>query len=30
VLLEIYPDRIELSAIAKEGETFDRATIMLE
>jgi predicted phosphodiesterase len=30
VLLEIYPDRIELSAIAKEGETFDRATITLE
>jgi len=30
VLLEIYPDRIELGAIAKEGDTFDRATIMLE
>ena len=30
VLLEIYPDRIEISAIAKEGDTFDRSTITLD
>jgi predicted phosphodiesterase len=30
VLLEAYPDRIELSAIAKEGDPFDRATITFE
>ena len=29
VLLEIHQDRIELSAIAREGDTFDQSTITL-
>jgi predicted phosphodiesterase len=30
VLLEIYPDRIKLSAISLEGDIIDRATILLD
>jgi acid phosphatase len=30
VLMEIYADRIELSAIDKDGEVFDRASIPLQ
>jgi len=29
VLLEIYPERIDLKAISKEGDVFDQATILL-